>query len=162
MTASQTTFITRKGFDIQANNVDVAGDLTVAGTTTQTGALAITGALTVTGLISANGGTKELYSEVGANGAITQKSGVIAINKAGVCALTIADPTDVTDDGKILRIIAYTASAHTVDNSAGSGFNIGGAGSDIGTFGGAIGDNMTIVASNGKWLVLSKVNVTLA
>ncbi len=156
MTANQSTFIPRKGFDIEADNVDVDGDLVVTGTT------AFTGAVTFTGAITATGGIKPQYAEVGADGAITQKSGVLAINKGSACALTIADPTDVTDDGKTLTIIAYTAHAHTISNAGGSGFNIGGTGSDVGTFGGAIGDNLVIVASNGKWLVVSKVNVTLA
>lgn len=97
-----------------------------------------------------------------ANGAITAKSGTVAITKGTAAALTIADPVSGSDDGKILRIVSTTAAAHTVSNAAGSGFNAGGASSDVGTFGGAIGDNLVLIAYGGKWLVLSKTNVTLA
>lgn len=99
---------------------------------------------------------------ISANGAISQKQGTVVITKAGVAALTIADPTATTDDFKVLRIISVTANAHTLDNSAGSGFNGGGAASDVGTFGGAKGDNIVLMAYQGVWYVISKVNVTLA
>lgn len=97
-----------------------------------------------------------------ADGAIAVKTGVVAITKGSAAALTIADPTDVTDDGCELIIMATTAFAHTVSNAAGSGFNVGGSGADVGTFGGAKGDNLHLLAYGGKWLVVSKVNVTLA
>lgn len=94
--------------------------------------------------------------------AIPTANNTYFITKAGVAALTIVDPTAGTHDGRELTFISATAQAHTLSNAAGSGFNAGGAGSDIGTFGGAIGDNITIVAYNGKWLVKDKTNVTLA
>lgn len=97
-----------------------------------------------------------------ADGAITIKDGVVVITKAGVAALTLADPTATVDDYKTLRIISVTANAHTVSNAAGSGFNAGGAGSDVGTFGGAKGDGMTVMAYQGDWYVVDKTNVTLA
>lgn len=96
-----------------------------------------------------------------ANGAITIKDGIVVITKGTAAAMTLADPTTVTDDFKTLRIISTTAAAHTVSNAAGSGFNAGGAGTDVGTFGGAIGDGMTVMAYGGKWLVVNKTNVTL-
>lgn len=83
------------------------------------------------------------------------------ITKAGVAAMTLADPTAGVHDGLLLSFISATAQAHTLSNAAGSGFNAGGAGSDIGTFGGAIGDGIVLEAYNGKWLVRSKTNVTL-
>lgn len=95
------------------------------------------------------------------DGAIAVKSGVVVITKGSAAALTIADPTATTDDFKILKIIAATAHAHTVSNAAGSGFNAGGAGTDVGTFGGAKGDNIVLMAYQGDWFVISKVNVTL-
>lgn len=84
------------------------------------------------------------------------------VTKAGVCALTIADPTSGTHDGVELTFISTTAQAHTLSNAAGSGFNNGGSAKDIGTFGGAIGDRITIVAYQGKWYVKDSLNVTLA
>lgn len=113
------------------------------------------------------GGMVQAYTTVAADGAITQKSGIIVVTKGSACALTIADPTSGApeaggDDGKILTIISSTAQAHTIDNSAGSGFNAGGAASDVATFSSAIGNNLVIMAYGGKWLVVSKVNATLA
>lgn len=99
---------------------------------------------------------------LGASGAVTIKPGTVIITKAGVAALTIADPTTGVHDGLEMTFISATASAHTLDNSAGSGFNAGGAGSDVGTFGGAKGDGITLVAYAGKWYVKDKTNVTLA
>lgn len=98
---------------------------------------------------------------VGASGAVVIKPSTVLITKAGVAALTIADPA-TNQDGLEMQFISTTAQAHTLDNSAGSGFNAGGAASDVGTFGGAKGDNIRIVAAGGKWLVLNKTNVTLA
>lgn len=98
---------------------------------------------------------------VGASGAVVIKPSTVLITKAGVAALTIADPTSGLHDGLEMTFISATAQAHTLDNSAGSGFNAGGAGTDVGTFGGAKGDNIQIVAYGGKWLVKNKTNVNL-
>ena len=100
-------------------------------------------------------------SAASANGAITQKLGTIYITKGSAAALTIADPTATDDDGCRLAIISTTAFAHTISNAAGSGFNAGGASSDVATLGGARGDNIVIEAYQGKWYVVSSVNVTL-
>lgn len=97
-----------------------------------------------------------------ADGAITIQDGIVHITKGTAAALTLADPADPADNGKVLRINASTAAAHTVDNSAGSGFNGGGASSDVGTFGGAIGDGFEVYAYAGVWWVTNNLNVTLA
>lgn len=101
---------------------------------------------------------------VTANGAVSIPTAntTYYITKAGVAAMTLVDPTATTHDGLTLTFISTTAQAHTLSNAAGSGFNAGGAASDIGTFGGAIGDGITLTAYGGKWLVVSKTNVTLA
>lgn len=106
------------------------------------------------------------YATIGADGAVTQKSGILIVTKAGVCAMTIADPVSGDpdaggDDGKVLTVVSATAQAHTLSNAAGSGFNAGGSGADVGTFGGAKGDHLTILAYGGDWYVLNNVNVTL-
>lgn len=103
---------------------------------------------------------------VTADGAITitAYNKIFAITKAGVAAMTIVDPTATTHDGVELTFIATTANAHTLDNSAGSGFfSSGGATKDVATFGGAIGDGLTIVAYQGKWYIKpsSDKNITL-
>ncbi len=97
----------------------------------------------------------------GASGAITipDKDGVAILNKAGVGAMTLADPTKA-QDGRRLTINSSTAQAHTVTNT--TGFNAGGSGGDVATFGGAIGDGLEVMAVNGVWNVLDKTNVTIA
>jgi len=96
-----------------------------------------------------------------ANGAIGIKQGLAALTKAGVAAMTLAAPTAGTDDGKILRIVATTANAHTVTQTT-PGLNNLGTSGDVATFGGAVGDSLTLVAYNGIWYILGKTNVSVA
>lgn len=108
-----------------------------------------------------SGGVKLPVQVASADGAITIKSGVVMLTKAGVAAMTLAAPTAGTDDGKELTIIAATAQAHTV--TIGGGLNGAGAGADVGTFGGAVGDRFSVVAYNGAWYASgAHVNVTFA
>jgi len=104
------------------------------------------------------------FTTVTANGAIAVPTAntTYYITKAGVAAMTLVDPTATTHDGLTLTFVATTAQAHTLSNAAGSGFNDAGAAGDIGTFGGAKGDNIVITAYQGKWYIVSKVNVTVA
>lgn len=117
----------------------------------------------VSGDVSGNvSGEIKRQKQVGsADGAITIKDGFVFLTKAGVAAMTLADPTAGTDDGKELTIIALTANAHTV--TIAGGLNGAGAGADVGTFGGAVGDRVSVVAYNGKWYSSGvNVNVTFA
>lgn len=96
----------------------------------------------------------------GASGAIAvpDRNATIVLAKAGVGAMTLADPTQDMD-GRVLNILSSTAQAHTVTNT--TGYNGAGTTGDVATFGGAIGDNMTIKAVNKKWYVTDLRNVTL-
>ncbi len=96
---------------------------------------------------------------IAADGAITIGAGSVHITKAGVCAITIDDPS-VTMDYAQLFIVSETANAHTVTNA--TGFNGLGTSGDVATFGGAKGDGMLLEARNGAWWVLYTRNVTLA
>ena len=100
------------------------------------------------------------YQELTADGAITIKTGVVKLNKAGVLAATLANPTDVTDDNKELMIFAAQAQANTVTVTG--GFGGGGAGEDVATFSGVIGDNITLRAFGGKWYIKGYHQVTIA
>lgn len=95
-----------------------------------------------------------------ANGAIAIAPSTVVITKASAANMTLGTPT-TAQNGTIIRIVAATAAAHTV-TAATIGFNAGDAAKDVATFGGAIGDNMTVMAYGGEWLVLNSVNVTLA
>lgn len=93
-------------------------------------------------------------TDLSADGAVTIPSTkghhIMTISKAGVCALTIADPTAITHDGMKITFVSQTANAHTLDNSGGSSFN--GATGTL-TMKAAIGDSFTIVADGGVWYV---------
>ena len=93
-----------------------------------------------------------------ASGAITQKAGTVTISKAGVAAMTLADPVTVTDDGKVLRIVSKTAFAHTVTLAGGFQCRA----NHVATFGGAVGDQLTVEALGGKWYFLPSINQTLS
>jgi hypothetical protein len=141
-------------------NLTVELDVDVTGTVTADGGFATTGNVEVDGTLYSKGDIFPLSADGAVS--ITGYDRTLVITKGSACALTIADPTTGTHDGIEMTFIATTAHAHTLDNSAGSGFNAGGAASDVATFGGARGDNITIVAYQGKWYVKSKTNVTLA
>lgn len=134
----------------------------LAGAATVSDLVASTATITTLTATTVNAMSK--LAAVSANGAISVPTAntTYYITKAGVAAMTLVDPTATTHDGLVLTFISTTAQAHTLSNAAGSGFNAGGAASDVGTFGGAIGDNIQITAYQGKWLVLTKTNVTLA
>lgn len=141
---------------------NLSGPLAITGALTVGGAATITGNTQITGSLTVGGQSVAPVTAASADGAITIAAGVVAITKGSACAMTLADPTAVTHDGVIMEFISTTAYAHTLSNSAGSGFNGGGAASDIGTFGAAVGNSIRVVAYNGKWYVLNNVNVTLA
>jgi len=94
------------------------------------------------------------------DGAITLKNGVVALDKAGVLAATLANPTATTDDFKRLTIVALQAQANTVTVTG--GFGNGGGGEDIATFSGAIGDNLNLIAYQGYWYVTGSHQITIA
>lgn len=93
------------------------------------------------------------------NSAITPGNGVAVLTKVSAGAYTLVGPT-TAQEGSILTISSATAFAHTVTYTA--GFNGGSTASDVATFGGAIGDQFTIRAQKGIWVVQTKTNVTIA
>ena len=95
-----------------------------------------------------------------ADGAITIKNGTVKVTKAGVAAMTLANPTDVTDDNKELTILSTTAQAHTLTVTG--GFGNGSTGEDVATFSGAIGDNITLKAMGGYWYIVGSHQVSVA
>ncbi len=95
-----------------------------------------------------------------ADGAITIQTGTVVITKGTACALTLGTPT-TAQNGTIIRIISATAAAHTVTATT-IGFNAADAAGDVGTFAAAIGNNLTVVAYGGEWLVLGNTGVTIA
>jgi hypothetical protein len=80
--------------------------------------------------------------------AIVEKNAHVYLGSGGALAMTLAQPTAGSDDGKILKIQASTTHAHTVTCT--SGLN-GGADSVL-TFA-AAGQLATLHAYNGYWYV---------
>lgn len=104
------------------------------------------------------GPTGAAVNDYTASGAISQVAGTVTLSGSGVQVMTLANPTSVVDDGKILRIVAKSAHAHTVTTIAGisSGAN------HKATFGGAIGDTLELQALGGVWYLRPSLNQTLA
>jgi hypothetical protein len=88
--------------------------------------------------------------------AISEKQGVIRLGSAGALAMTIADPTTGTDDGKRLTIVASTAQAHVITVTGG----LAGGTNNTLTLGGAIGDMAELEAIAGKWFLRPSINAT--
>jgi hypothetical protein len=103
---------------------------------------------------------EQLYAvnDYTASGAISQKEGTVTLSGTGVQVMTLANPSTPADDGKVLKIIAKSAHAHTVATTAGisSGAN------HKATFGGAIGDTLVLEALGGVWFQLPSINQTLS
>jgi len=89
-----------------------------------------------------------------ASAAIAEKQGLVRLGSGGALAMTLADPTNTTDDGKRLTIMASTAHAHVITVSGGIA---GGAHNTI-TLGGAIGDMAELEALGGKWFLRPSIN----
>lgn len=108
--------------------------------------------------VDPSGQTIVSYSVDGAI-ALPNQNTLNIITKAGVCALTLADPSK-SMDGLQMTILSATANAHTVTYTA--GFYGDTTSSDVATFAAKVGASMTIVARGGKWGVVALANVTLA
>jgi hypothetical protein len=90
---------------------------------------------------------------------IPSQNTLVLVQKAGVCAMTLAAPS-LAMDGLLVTILSATANAHTVTYTA--GFYGDTTSSDVATFAAKVGASMTIQAQGGKWGVVSLANVTLA
>ena len=93
---------------------------------------------------------------ISASGAIAAKQGLVRLGGSGALAMTLADPTNTTDDGKRLSLMASAAHAHVITITGGIA---GGAHNTI-TLGGAIGDMAELEAIGGKWFLRPSINAT--
>lgn len=98
---------------------------------------------------------------VSASGAIDpHTSNRYFITKAGVAALTLAAPTAGADDGLCIELMSTTANQHTL---TATGLFIDGAGhTNVATWSANAGGSITLQAYNGKWYVISTLNVTMS
>jgi len=107
-------------------------------------------------LIDARLAAEPVSAIIAASGAIAQKVGIVRLGSTGVLAMTLADPTTGTDDGKKLTIVAVTAHAHVITIPGGLA---GGAHNTV-TLGGAIGDLAVVRAIAGKWFLAPSIDAT--
>lgn len=94
------------------------------------------------------------------NGAVPVASGIYVITKAGVLADTLAAPTAGIQDGMVIRISSTTANAHTL--TATGLFQCGTASVNLATFAASAGAGLTLMAFNGKWVVMYSVGITFS
>lgn len=143
--------------DAQADCVTAFLEKTpVASTTTQTIAspISVTGAATVNGVLTSQGTTK-VPVLITASGAISPNLAAdYVITKAGIAVMTIAAPTTVVDDGKVITITTNTANQHTV-TFTGSLLLSGASGALTATFPTSAGATLVIMAMTAKWILLS-------
>lgn len=101
------------------------------------------------------------YVTYGASGAIAvpSKDTTVVLAGSAALAMTLADPSRL-QDGLKMTIVSSGAAAHTITSA--TGFNAGGAAVDVATFAAAVGNNLVLEASSGKWLVKSSLGITLA
>ncbi len=103
----------------------------------------------------------EFMQSYGASGAIAipNVDSTIFINKATLAALTLAVPTQA-QNGRRLRIISTTGTAHTV-TTTGSATCFNGT-TGTATFAAVIGSSMEVVAAAGKWDCVGNRGITFA
>lgn len=94
------------------------------------------------------------------NGALAVASGNYVITKAGVLADTLGAPTAGIQDGALIIITSSTANAHTL--TATGLLGTGTASVNVATFAAQLGSGLTLMAYQGKWLVLSAVGITFS
>lgn len=99
-------------------------------------------------------------SLIAANGALGVGTGRYVITKAGVAAMTLAAPTAGLQDGTVIVITSSTANAHTV--TATGLFQDGSTTVNVATFAANAGASLTIMAYNGKWVVISQNQITFS
>lgn len=143
-----------------AGNATNALTLTIAAPNTATSSKTATFP-NVTGNIAVQAPPQALSAATGAIAIPAEPHKIVVITyAAGAGAFTLAAPTTVTDDGKIVVVVSATAQAHVITGGV-DGFNAKGS-SGTATYGGAIGDAVIFVANGGHWYTASKVNVTIA
>lgn len=118
--------------------------------------------LTVLGTLTSSGlNTTHTLATLTANGAVDPHTTAnYVVTKAGVLADTLAAPTVTTDDGVVITITSSTNYAHTL--TATGLLGTGTVKTDVATFAAYAGAGLTVMAYQGKWLVLASVGVTFS
>lgn len=96
-----------------------------------------------------------------ADGALTLAHGVVAVTKAGVCAMTLAAPS-APQNGLTMTVVSNTANAHTLTATNLIQDGVTGSPQDLATFEAFAGASITLMAYNLTWHVIAKNAVTVS
>lgn len=96
----------------------------------------------------------------GVAGRIAALPGLHELNTGAASAFDLPSPA-LDQDGIVLTIAAKTGHAYTVQSDQ-AFLGSPGAGEDTAVFSGGLGDNFSVIAQGGRWLVLSSSGVTYA
>lgn len=100
------------------------------------------------------------FQAITASGAILPTAGNYVVTKAGVAAMTLAAPTATVQDFTLIKISSATAYAHTV--TATGLLQTGSASVNTATCAAYAGCGLTLMAYQGKWIVVFSVGVTFS
>jgi len=112
-------------------------------------------------VLTVNAPTDNTVTAYAANGALAIAPGTATLTKAGVNAMTLAAPT-VAQEGLILRVVSQTANAHTITATSLIDDGVTGGSKTTATFAAFAGASIELMASNLKWAVISRNNVTIS
>jgi hypothetical protein len=112
-------------------------------------------------VLTVNAPTANTVTAYAANGALAIAPGTATLTKAGVNAMTLAAPT-VAQEGLILRVVSQTANAHTITATSLIDDGVTGGSKTTATFAAFAGASIELMASNLKWAVISRNNVTIS
>ena len=120
-----------------------------------------------TGTVRLNGTVPETVepnapiTTITGDGAITIRSGVVALTKGSAAAITLAAPT-AAQAGTQITVIAGSNYAHVITATGLLDDGVTGGSKNTATFAAFIGAAITLLAYNLKWVVVSKNVVTVA
>ena len=120
-----------------------------------------------TGTVRLNGTVPETVepnapiTTIAGDGAITIRSGVVALTKGSAAAITLAAPT-AAQAGTQITVISGSAYAHVITATGLLDDGVTGGSKNTATFAAFVGAAITLLAYNLKWVVVSKNVVTIA
>jgi len=111
--------------------------------------------------INSTGGFQVVPQPITASGVVSPfNANTYVITSVGIAALTLAAPIATVDDGNEIVIFSATNYAHTL--TATGLLGTGTASVNKATFAAFAGASITLMAYQGKWLVLASVGVTFS
>lgn len=119
--------------------------------------------VTLDGVLLKDGASNAMSPVVAAtaNGALAVAQSVVVVTKAGVCAMTLAAPTEA-QAGTSITVVSRTAYAHTITATSLIDDGVTGGSKTTATFAAFAGASITLIAYGLKWNVLALNAVTIS